>query len=224
MTIPSRISIHIFNPAIAIFCLVLLAASAEAQRMPNAPGSMRPPAETGPVRPPRETQPASIEERQLKMMEMEREAKQPRSEAEQRLALVQIAQDYRELQVINNKMMATSIPSAAPSFVAITRSLEEIRKRAGRLKDNLRLADPKDKTPPKTKYKQVENTAELKSQLLVLDESIMRLVKSPIFKNPEVVDVGEAAKARGELEFIIVTSQLIGKDADRLHKAADKTP
>src|SRR5688572_11044495 len=105
MTISSRTSIHILNPAIAILGLLLLAANAEAQRTPNAPGAVRPRGDSGPVRPRDETRPASIEERQLKMMEMEREAKAPRSEAVKKIALAQIAQDYRELQVINNKMM-----------------------------------------------------------------------------------------------------------------------
>lgn len=221
MTTTPKTFISLFTPGLAVLCLLLWAATISAQRSAPAP---RPPAQPGPIVPAGEMRPAPLSERQFIMMEMERQAAEPRTEEQQRIALVQVAQDYRELQVINNKMMATSIPSAAPNFVSITRSLEEIRKRAGRLKDNLRLADPKDKTPPTAKYKQVENTAELKSQLLVLDESIMRLVKSPLFKNPEVVDVGEAAKARGELEFIIATSQLIGKDADRLHKSAVKAP
>lgn len=221
MTTTPKTFIGLFTPGLAVLCAILWAPTISAQRSAPAP---RPPAPTGPIVPAGEMRPAPLSERQFIMMEMERRAAERPTAEQQRLALVQIAQDYRELQVINNKMMATSIPSAAPNFVAITRSLEEIRKRAGRLKDNLRLANPKDKTPPKSKYKQAENTAELKSQLLVLDDSIMRLVKSPLFKNPEVVDVGEAAKARGELEFIIVTSQLIGNDAARLHKSADQTP
>jgi hypothetical protein len=52
----------------------------------------------------------------------------------------------------------------------------------------------------------------------------MRLIENPIFKQPHVVNLDYSAKARAELEFIIVTSQLIRKDADRLHKASDKTP
>lgn len=203
------------TPCVAVLSLFLFACSATAQRNPAPPG---------PIRPAEEMRPAPLSERQFKMMEMEREAAQPRTEEQQKIALMQIAQDYRELQVINNKMMAASIPSAQPNFVAVAKSLEEIRKRAVRLKDNLRLAESKEKNDLKAKYKPVDNTAGLKSQLLILDESIMRVVKSPIFKNPEVVDVGEAAKARAELEFIIATSQLIGKDAERLHKSEAKGP
>ena len=214
MNSPSRLSIHAFNPAITILCLLLLAANAQAQRTPNAPG---------PVRPPEETRPASIEERQMKMMEMERWAREPRSEAEQKLAWAQIAQDYREIQIVNNKMMSTSMPIPEPNFLTIARTLEEIQKRAARLKDNLRLAESKEKPKPE-KYKPAQNNKELKTHLSALDDSIMRLIKNPIFKEPDVVNVDESAKARGELEFIIATSQLIRKDADRLHKSADKAP
>ena len=209
--------IGVFTLSVAIFCLLLSAATARAQSV------NRPPTAPGPIKPPEETRPASIEERQFRMMEMEREAAQPRSEAEQKLALAQIAEDYREIQVNNNKMMSTSIPSATPNFAAIARTLDEIRKRASRLRNNLRLAELKEK-PATEKYKPAQTAPELKSQLLVLDNSIMRLVMSPIFKNPVVVNVDEAAKARGELEFIIATSQLISKDADRLNKSEGKTP
>jgi hypothetical protein len=208
--------VGVFTLGLAILSLLLLAPTIRAQRNPSGP----PP----PIRPAEEMRPAPISERQFKMMEMEREAAQPRTEEQQKLALMQIAQDYREIQVINNKMMGTSMPSAAPNFLAVARSLDEIRKRAIRLKDNLRLAEAKEKTPAKDKHKPVQNTAELKSQLLILDDSIMKLVMSPIFKNPEVVNVDEGAKARGQLEYIIVTSQLISKDAERLNKSASETP
>ena len=207
----SRLSIHAFKPAIAILGLLVLAANAQAQRTP------------GPFRQPEETRPASIEERQMKMMEMERAAKEPSAEAEQKLALAQIAQDYREIQIINNKMMSTSMSTAEPNFLTIGRTLEQIQKRAARLKGNLRLAESKEK-PEANLYKPAQNTKEFKTHLLALDDSIMRLVKNPVFKEPDVVNVNESAKARGELEFIIVTSQLIRKDADRLNKAADKSP
>ena len=214
LKIPSRMSIHAFTPAIATFGLLMWAGNAQSQRTPNAPG---------PVRPPEETRPASIEERQMKMMEMERAAKERRSPAEQKLALTQIAQDYREIQIINNRMMGTAIPSAEPNFLTIARTLDEIRKRAVRLKDNLRLSDSREKAA-RDKYNPAQNTNEFKTHLLALDESIMRLVENPIFKQLDVVNLDKSAKARAELEFIIVTSQLIRKDADRLHKASDKTP
>jgi hypothetical protein len=202
--------------SVAILTLLLSAATARAQTL------NRPPTDPG-TRPREEARPASIEERQFRMMEMEKEAARPRSEEEQKLALAQVAEDYREIQVINNKMMGASIPSAAPNFQMIARTLDQIRKRAIRLKDNLRLAELKEK-PATEKFKPAQTTPELKSHLLALDNSIMRLVKNPIFKNPDVVNVDEAAKARGELEFIIVTSPLISKDAERLNKSADKSP
>lgn len=213
MTITSR-TIRKLNLAIGLLGLLVLATNTQAQRPTTAPE---------PIRPPEEMRPDSLETRRFKMMEMERQAKEPISEEEQKLALTQIAQDYREIQIINNKMMGTSMPAAEPNFLTIARSLEDIRKRTIRLKDNLRLADPQEKLDL-SKYKPAQNIKEFKTQLLTLDDSIMRLVKNPIFKQPDVVNLDESAKARRELEFIIITSQLIRNDADRLHKSADKTP
>lgn len=197
--------------SLAILALLVFAPTARGQR-PSAP--------PGPIRPAEEMRPASLEERRFRMMEIEREAAQPRTEEQQKLALTQIAEDYREIQVINNRMLSASIPSATPNFLMIARTLGDIRKRATRLKDNLRLAKLKEKKPAIEKYKPAQTTPELKAQLLALDESIMRLIKNPVFKNPEVINVEAAAKAQGDLDHIIATSELISKDAERLKKSA----
>ena len=74
----------------------------------------------------------------------------------------------------------------------------------------------------KAEYKPARTVQDMKSALLALDGSIMSFVNNSIFKNPEVVDVKEAAKAKRDLEIIIERSQLIKKDADHLNKYASK--
>ena len=162
----------------------------------------------------------SIRERQFQMLEMEREAANPRTPEEQKIALEQIADDYKQIQLINNKMMGASMQARELNYLNISQSLSEIRKRANRLKNNLRL--PNVETETKDDYKRAVEDAQLKSNLLTLDKSIMNFVGNAIFKNPDVVNLEEARIARRELETIIRNSQLIAKDAEVLNKSSDK--
>jgi hypothetical protein len=162
----------------------------------------------------------SIRERQFQMLEMEREAANPRTPEEQKIALEQIADDYKQIQLINNKMMGASMQAREPNYLNVSQSLSEIRKLANRLKNNLRL--PNAETETKDEYKPATDAAQLKSNLLSLDKSIMSFVGNAIFKKPDVVNLEEAKNARRELETIIRNSQLIAKDSEALNKSSAK--
>src|SRR6185503_29808 len=58
----------------------------------------------------------SIRERQLIMDEMAREASRPRSTDEKRIALVQIAEDFQQIQIVNNKMMGAATKAATLDY------------------------------------------------------------------------------------------------------------
>lgn len=191
----------------------IAAQSGNRNQTPQAPGSPKP----GDA-----NRPLSIRERQFRMMEIEREAAQPPAPREEKIAYAQISEDFREIQVVNNKMLALVIPAPQPDYSRITQTLTDIRRRAIRLKENMGFPEVDLKTSAKTKYKPANNVADLKANLLMLDESIMRFVKSPVFRTPDVVDVKEAARTRAEVEFIIATSELIGRDAERLKKFSVK--
>lgn len=167
----------------------------------------------------------SIRERQFRVLEMEREATRVRTPEQEKLALAQIGEDYEKLQVINNKMMGTTMRAVAPDYARIAETTAEIKMRAKRMKENLRLSKvgpTKDEKGPD--YKKAQDAKGLKASLVSLDGSIMSFVKNPIFKNPGVVDVEQAEKASRDLETIIELSNLINKDAQRLGTSAQKTP
>ena len=151
---------------------------------------------SGPVRPSpsgpttRPTQrPPSVGERQFKILEMEREAAKPRTPEEEKLALAQIAEDYERIQIINNKMMSTTMSAKTPNYGAITETTAEIRKRASRVLENLRLPEPDAKEAKRPEHKQATDAAQMKAALLSLDETIMSFVRNPIFKNTDVVNI-----------------------------------
>jgi hypothetical protein len=210
---------------LAFMVMLVLASLADAQGSRPRPGTSNP---GGPVRPspgglkPTPSQkPPSIREREFKIVEMEREAAKPRAPEEEKLALSQIAEDYERIQVINNKMMSSAIAAATPDYASIADTMGEIRKRAARIRDNLRL--PKADSGEATKHpepKQAFDAAQMKAALISLDGSIMSFVKNPIFKESGVVDVQHAARAGHDLETIIESSRIISKDAERLRKAA----
>ncbi|MEO8435230.1 MAG: hypothetical protein ABI596_10070 [Pyrinomonadaceae bacterium] len=188
---------------------------------PNPSGPVRP--TPGGLKTPPAQRAPSIREREFKINEMEREAAKPRTSEEEKLALAQIAEDYERIQTINNRMMSTTMPAAAPDYASIADTTAEIRKRAKRMLDNLRLPKAEEEGPAKgPEHHKAADAAGIKAALLSLDGSIMSFIKSPIFKNTGVVEVEQATRARRDLEIIVEFSQLISKDAERLTKSSAK--
>ena len=166
----------------------------------------------------------SIRERQLIMDAMAREVGRPRSTDEKRIALVQIADDFQQIQMVNNKMMEAAMKAATLDYEDIGSSTAEIKKRASRIKSNLELPNAEPDAKSKQEYKPVVDAAGMKAALLSLDKTIMSFVESPIFKNPNVIDMDHTSKAIRDLDIIIESSRLISKDAERLGSSFRKKP
>lgn len=205
---------------LAFVALLMLPAAISAQR--SAPTGVAGPSPGGGVR--EGPRPPSIRERQFKINEMEREAAKPRTPFEERLALSQIAEDFEQIQIINNKMMGATMRAAAPDYARIADVTAEVKRRARRLRDNLRLGEVEDTEEAKeSKSKKTVEPGKTKANLLALDESIMSFIKNPIFQSPKVVNLAQATKARHDIDEIIQLSELIKKDAERLSKTSEKT-
>ena len=175
--------------------------------------SPRPPSGSAPQPPP------GLEAWEFKIPHMEREAARPRTSEEEKLALAQIAEDYQRIQLINNRMMSSAMSKPVLNFKDIAETTAEIKRRANRMRDNLRLPAPEKSEPVKaTLPLQVNDGAQMKAALLDLDRSIMSFIKNPIFKNTGVVDLEEATKASRDLVTIIISSQLLSKEARKLSK------
>ncbi|MFL6257581.1 MAG: hypothetical protein ACJ74T_21465 [Pyrinomonadaceae bacterium] len=205
--------------AALLFALLVAAQVARAQ----SSGGHRPrPTGSAPLAQP-QTHGPSIRERQMVMGEMEKEAAKPPDERKPSLPLEQIAEDFERMQAVNNRMMAAVMRADAPDYRLVSDSTAEIRKRAARLKSNLSLPEPEEKEGGQAaEYKSPDTAAQLKTALLRLDRALMGFVKSPVFKNPDVVNADDAARARRDLEEVIELSRLLNKDAERLSKSAGK--
>jgi hypothetical protein len=201
----------------AALLLFALFAPPAAFAQTRSPEAHRPPPAEKPSSVP---QPPSVRERQLMMDEMSREMGKgtpPRKSEELRMS--EIAEDYRDLQQVNNRMMGSVMRAPAPDYGLINKSVTDIRKRAERLRENLALPAPDAAKDEKgSEPKPAEDAAGMKAALLALDRSIMSFVRSPLFKNTDVLDAEAAARAGRDLDDVIERSRLAGKDAERLGK------
>jgi hypothetical protein len=200
--------------ACAALLLVSAAAPPAASAQARGPEAHHPPPSAQPVPIPRAP---SVRERQLMMDEMSREmgkGSAPRKSEELRMS--EVAEDYRDLQQVNNKMMASAMRAAAPDYKMIAGSAADIRRRAERLRENLALPDPEAKDQKRPEPKAAEDAAGMKAALLALDRSIMSFVRSPLFKNTDVLDAEAAARAGSDLAEVIERSRLAERDAEKL--------
>ncbi|HEV7745703.1 MAG TPA: hypothetical protein VGO56_11960 [Pyrinomonadaceae bacterium] len=131
----------------------------------------------------------------------------------------QVRMDFRELQELNNKMMATAWGHEALDYYLLSDMVSRIKAKANRLKTNLQLPTAGDLDKP-VSAPNVSNTGEFCAALLVLDETIMRFVNNPLFQTPHTLEVDLAAKARSDLEAVISLSTGLKKTATRLSKFA----
>ena len=134
-------------------------------------------------------------------------------------SLAQINEDFARIQVENNSL-AKALASGVeldPKFVA--QAASEIRKRAGRLKENLILPEADE---PRAKTKDALDPTQLKSALGTLDGLVVSFVTNPGFRSVNVIDAQWAVKARRDLEEIIELSGRVKTCGEQLQKASQK--
>ena len=203
---------------LTLLALLVLAIPGNAQSRPRGTLSRptTPTSRTTPTQPP-----PGLEAWEFKVPHMEREAARPRTSEEEKLALTQIAEDYQRIQLINNQMMSGAMSRPFPNFKDIAEATAEIKRRANRMRDNLRLPAPEKSDSVKATIPlQVNDAAQMKAALLDLDRSIMSFITNPIFKNTSVVELEEATKASRDLVTIIKSSELVSKEARKLSNSA----
>ena len=143
--------------------------------------------------------------------------KDKESEAMRVSRFKKIKDDFRDLQSLNNKMMADAWMQDALDYSAITDMVSKIRSKANDLKEGLSLPESENsqtalKTPAVTTDRQ------FREQLLLLDKTLMRFVTNPVFQAANTVDVNLAKKASNDLEQVISLSFDLKQNALKLRK------
>lgn len=147
-----------------------------------------------------------------------------RDDGSVRLAVLkQIREDFKNIQGLNNTMMADAWAHEELDYGHISDSISQIKSKATRLRSNLALPKAKD-----VEEKQLDlaraGVKEFRAALLLLDKSIMSFVTNPLFQEANVVEVNLGAQASHDLKLIIELSGSLHKSAAALMKKARNTP
>lgn len=147
-----------------------------------------------------------------------------RDDGSVRLAVLkQIREDFKNIQGLNNTMMADAWAHQELDYGHISESISQIKSKATRLRSNLALPKAKD-----VEEKQLDlaraGVKEFRAALLLLDKSIMSFVTNPLFQEANVVEVNLGAQASHDLKVIIELSGSLHKSAAALMKKARNTP
>ncbi len=130
-----------------------------------------------------------------------------------------IKDDFRELQSLNNKMMADAWLQDALDYSSIADMVSKIRGKANDLKDGLSLPESEN-TEAASKTPAVSTVRQFREELLLLDKTIMRFVNNPVFQAANTVDVNLAKKAHEDLEQVISLTVDLKQNAQKLRKTA----
>jgi len=141
-----------------------------------------------------------------------------RREEEEKLALAQIKEDYVRIQIVNNELAEAVLGPGKPDLKLVAKSTSEIGKRAERLLHNLALpeltADVERVKVP------AEGQAQLQPSLQMLRRLVDRFVRSPLFREVNVIDTQVSTRARRDLEGIIELSDRLKKESERLDRGS----
>jgi hypothetical protein len=129
----------------------------------------------------------------------------------------QITNDFKELQSLNNKMMATAWEQPTLDYKYISRMTGEIAKKATRLRSNLALPKSEEKEAVQPS-EEISTKEAFKAELLSLDRSVMSFVTNPIFQKTNVMDLRLANQATSDLEAVISRSNKLKRVSAKLGK------
>ena len=133
------------------------------------------------------------------------------------LAMKQIGADFKDLQMLNNKMMSEAWSKKELDYGFISDMVSHIRSKASRLRMNLNLPQAKTGEQSLTN-RAITNSGEFRAALLALDRTIMSFVSNPLFQKPNTIEVKQGSDARRDLEIIIGFTDDLKKTAVRLGK------
>jgi hypothetical protein len=160
-------------------------------------------------------------ERELLFREMEEmAARGPAPRPTRQPPLTQINEDFERIQIINHTLALAVASGEELDFKLVGQAASEIKKRAGRLKENLLLPEPAEE---RHKTSSGVEPGQLKAALAELDRLVFNFVHNPGFQSIRVVDAEWSVRARSDLEEIIELSGRVKKSSERLHRAAGKS-
>ena len=158
----------------------------------------------------------SIERKEMDRLLLLKPLPATKDDSAQRAMLKQLSEDFRDLQGLNNKMMAETWSRPELDYEYLTNMISQIRSKATRLKSNLALPEGPNE---EVSHPEVADASTFKDALLIMDRRIMSFVGNPLFQKANVVDVKLAHQASGDLKAVIELSGKLKKTATKLSKS-----
>lgn len=138
-------------------------------------------------------------------------------------AIEQTRNDFKRIQLVRNDLVDLLVSKKPFDYKQLAGQAEEINKRAHRLKSFLMKPPPEGEKPDGEKKADAAapayDEAAMRGALVKLCNTIHSFTGNAMFKNPEVVDAQQPAKAGGELLAIISLSESVRHNAERMARA-----
>ena len=140
-----------------------------------------------------------------------------------KVVMVEIAEDFTRIQVVNNDLAQAVSGSAPLNLEFVVKYTAELVEPARRLGENLGHPEPeKGSKPPK--LEPVTDFEQLKRSLATLDKLITEFAHNPLFTEASTRDAELFVKARRDLAEIIALSEHIKKNTEELSKVVKQSP
>jgi hypothetical protein len=158
----------------------------------------------------------TLREHQMRALEREKTRKR-----EPKDVLAEVNEDLIRLRVLNDGINANANATEQQlNYKAIVEHVTEIKKRSTRLSTDLAL--PPEEKETKRISKNAENGA-LQPALAELNKLLESFLNNSIFSDAGAIDLQLAAKARRDLNDIILLSDQLRKNAGKWNKKAGKS-
>jgi hypothetical protein len=136
--------------------------------------------------------------------------------------MAEVNDDLKQLNALNGNISTHAAATAQPlNYQSILADVTEVKKRSTRLRTDLALPQA-GKDEKRDNFKDAEK-GELQPALAGLNQLLESFLHNPIFGDAGAVDVQLAAKARRDLEDIVVLSEKVRKNAEKRSKLSAKT-
>jgi hypothetical protein len=147
--------------------------------------------------------------------------RQPSKRPDTRPDYGEVAEEFKQLQLVNYSLAGVADPQAALDYARVRRESAEVRKRAARLKGYLSLPEVEE-SQKQENVAEIQTPEALRSSVRRLDALVNSFVWNPVFQKPGVVDLEQSSKASRDLEDIIALSERIRRSAEELGKSLAK--
>jgi len=197
-------------------CFITLATVSAAAQQGPAPGPPAP----GNRDPMAEARERQQREAQLRSAEMVVGAK-PLDRRAAEAAAERMRDDFRNIQLLRNQVVRHLQSNQPLDYKFIVDKTGEINKRAARLKSHLVREVPGGEKKEPEKPAEIADD-QLTDALVRMCRRIDSFTENPVFKQPDVVDVEQSAKAGRDLLEVIRLSAGLNRLAERLDKTQKK--